>query len=66
MGEALKELGKLFYNLALVAVGTLIVQPLVKGNLSAKLFLVGFIAFLLFSFLGFILISIGESLKGGE
>ena len=64
MGEALKELGKLFNNLALLIAGALIVQPMVKHYLSAKLLLKGIIGFILFTSIGFVLISIGENLKG--
>ena len=66
MSEMLKELGKLFYNLALLVAGAVIIQPLVKGHFSVKSFLLGSLAFVGLVFLGSVLIVAGEKLKDGE
>jgi hypothetical protein len=63
MGEMLKELGKFFYNLALLIAGGLILQPLAKGNLSEYLLVIGTISIIGFVITGSILIVIGEKLK---
>ena len=61
--EAWKEIGKFFLNLALLFMGTLVIQPFAKYHgisLSTYIGIVGFTTSLL---IGFILISAGEILK---
>ncbi|RTZ60065.1 MAG: hypothetical protein DSZ31_02735 [Gammaproteobacteria bacterium] len=66
MGEMLKELGKLFYNLALLIAGAVIIQPVIKGNFSQINLIFGSISFLGFVILGSVLITVGEKLKCKE
>ncbi|RTZ58057.1 MAG: hypothetical protein DSZ31_06660 [Gammaproteobacteria bacterium] len=64
--EALKELGKQLNNLALLFAGTCIIQPLIEGKLSLTLALLGVGGYIFFTFVGFILILIGEKLEEGS
>ena len=66
MGEMLKELGKLFYNFALIFLGAVIVQPWIKGMYSIKTLIAGFVGLVSFVFLGSILIVLGVSLGNRE
>jgi hypothetical protein len=66
MGEMLKELGKFFYNFALIIGGAGIVQPLIKGNYSQTLLISSFVSFFLLILLGSALIALGEKLKSKE
>jgi hypothetical protein len=66
MGEMLKELGKFFYNFALIIGGAGIVQPLIKGTYSKTLLISSFVSFFLLILLGSALIALGEKLKSKE
>jgi hypothetical protein len=66
MGEMLKELGKLFYNFALLIAGAVIIQPWVKGNYSFTTFAVGFLGIIGSIVLGSILIILGDKFKNKE
>jgi len=66
MGEMLKELGKLFYNFALLFLGAVIIQPWLKGVYSIKTLMAGFSGLLSFIFLGSILIVLGDKLENEE
>ncbi|HIC08741.1 MAG TPA: hypothetical protein EYO62_01625 [Aquificales bacterium] len=68
MGEALKELGKFFYNLALASFIALILQPFAKGALNPLFFEISLILIAVGLTFGFALIVLGETLnqKGGE
>ena len=66
MGEMLKELGKLFYNFALLFLGAVILQPWLKGSYSLKTLMAGFSGLMSFIFLGSILIVLGARLENKE
>jgi len=66
MGEALKELGKLFYNLALISIAWLIFQPLVKTQLKLPLIVLAFVISLISVAVGFYLITYGNKLSQKE
>lgn len=66
MGEMLKELGKLFYNLVLLITGAVIIQPWIKGTYSMTTLLVGFFSISGSLILGSALIVLGEKLKNKE
>ncbi len=63
MGEALKELGKFLFNLALVSVVALILQPLSKRELTPKLISLGLKVAAVGVIFGFILVWLGEKLN---
>ncbi len=63
MGEALKELGKHFLNLAVAVIVFMILQPLVSPNISNKFYLIGMISYLIIVISGFFLIIIGKKLE---
>ena len=61
--DAVKELGKLFYNIALLVIGAVIIHPAVGGKLTFGLLLWGILGFILFVILGLTLISLGDKLE---
>ena len=61
--DAIKELGKLFYNIALLVIGAVIIHPAVGGKLTFGLLFWGLLGFVLFVVLGLILISLGDKLE---
>jgi len=61
--EAWKEMGKFFLNLALLFMGALVIQPLVKQHGVSSYTYIGVIGFATSLFIGFVLISAGEILK---
>ena len=63
MGEMLKELGKFLYNLSLLIIGALILQPLTKGKLQANLLILAVISVISFITIGSFLIFKGEQFK---
>ncbi len=66
MGEALKELGKHLLNLALAVAVYLLIQPFLKEKFSLKIFISGFLFYLLLGGLGFLLILFGSKLSNKE
>jgi hypothetical protein len=66
MGEALKELGKFLYNLSLLIIGALILQPLAKGKVSLILIFCGVVSVVVFIAGGTFLIYKGEQYKSEE
>ena len=66
MGEMLKELGKFFYNFALIVGGAGLVQLLFEGKYSLSSLVWGIVSFSLLVVLGSALIVIGEKLKTEE
>ena len=63
MGEALKEVGKHLLNLALAVAIYILIQPLLKGSFSPKVFMLGFAFYLVLVVLGILLIAIGDRLS---
>ena len=61
--DAIKELGKLFYNIALLVIGAVIIHPAVGGKLTLGLLFWGFLGFVVFVILGLTLISLGDKLE---
>ena len=59
--EGLKEVGKAIINIGVATVIFAIIQPLVKGEFSTTLGIIAFIVFIVFSTIGFFLISAGGS-----
>ena len=66
MGEALKELGKTFYTIAVIVLTAAVIHPWVKGKILFSIAVGG--AFLFFALIGigFALITLGEKLKSKE
>ncbi len=65
-GKVFEELGKTFFNLSLLLIGTVVVQPFASGKLSLTLAFWGIFGFFLFIGLGIFLIDYGERLKEKE
>jgi hypothetical protein len=65
-GETLKELGKFLYNLSLLIIGALILQPLTKGKLFLPLFIGGVLSIIVFVGVATYLIYKGEQYKSKE
>jgi len=63
MGEALKELGKAFYTIAIVILTASVIHPWVKGNTDIKTAFVGSLSFVILITVGVALITVGEKLK---
>ncbi|RTZ67943.1 MAG: hypothetical protein DSZ30_04895 [Aquificaceae bacterium] len=63
MGEALKELGKAFYTIAIVILTASVIHPWVKGSADIKIALVGSLSFVILITVGVALITVGEKLK---
>jgi len=66
MGETLKELGKFLYNLSLLIIGALILQPLSKGKVSLILAFSAVVSVIVFIAVGTFLIYKGEQYKYKE
>ena len=66
MDEALKELGKHLLNLALAVAVYLLIQPFLKEKFSFKVFIIGFLFYMLLASLGFLLIIFGSKLSNKE
>jgi len=66
MGEALKELGKTFYTIAVLILGVFIVKPFVGGKTNIFITLLGLLLFLITLSVGFFLIVWGEKIKQKE
>jgi len=62
MKEAVKELGKTFYTIAVVILGASIIHPIFSGKSILLINLSGFLFFLISLIIGFVLISLGEKL----
>ena len=64
--NALTELGKFFYNLALAVLVSVIIQPLALGKPNYKLMLYGLIVAVILLSIGFYIISIGDKLNNRD
>ena len=62
--EALKELGKFFYNLALALLIGLVIQPLANEKVIVAYLVTGLLSAILSLIFGFTLITIGSKLDG--
>jgi len=58
--NAIFELGKFFYNLALAVVVSVIIQPLVLGKANIELIVYGIITAVVLLLLGFYLITVSD------
>jgi len=66
MGEALKELGKTFYTIAVIVLTATVIHPWVKGKSSFSMILIGAFLFVALMISGFAFITFGEKLKNRE
>jgi len=64
--DAIFELGKFFYNLALAVVVSVIIQPLALGKGNIKLIVYGIITAVVLLLLGFYLITVSDRFNNYE
>ena len=60
--EALKELGKFFYNLALAVAVALIIQPFANDKVNPSILIAGLLSAVINLGIGFLLLSFGDKL----
>ncbi|WP_461828794.1 hypothetical protein [Aquifex sp.] len=60
--EALKELGKFFYNLALAVAVALIIQPFANDKVNPSILIVGLLSAVINLGIGFLLLSFSDKL----
>ena len=66
MGEALKELGKTFYTIAVIVLTATVIHPWIKEKSFFSMILIGAFPFVALMISGFVFITFGEKLKNRE